>query len=259
MILTKLRDFFRTAWSDHVNSIAVAAGLAAIVGAIYGAFQVLDTVIESRVKKQTEVHTELLSALFVQRATSPYNAARRYSEIYLKSKTEYYPKDLREALVTALLDSIADSGFPEEFQNIAEQIEQDKNVSLQRYNLNTLAHIYIQLGYADRAIDILRKAIARVEQGNSRPRQALAESHWLLALAHLSNDKVDSAVDEILIANRTKPDSYRINDLIFSDEAAVENYISDSSTFERMKVVNSRLPLALLELSEKLRKRTAVP
>lgn len=258
MILMKLTEFFKSVWSEKAHAISVAASLVAIVGASYGAFQIVDAAIESRVRKQTEVHTELLSALFVQRANSPYNAAKRYSEIYIKSKKEYYPRDLREALVTALIDSISESGFPEEFQDIVEQIEKDNIVSLQRYSLNALAHIYIQIGDADRAIAILRKAIDRVELNNFRPKQVLAESHWLLALSYLSNDRVSPAVEEFLLANQLKPESYRVSDLFLADESAVERYITDFSIFERMKIRNKRLPLALLEFSTQLQQRIAV-
>lgn len=257
MSLTNMRDFLRSAWSNQVNIISVAGGIIAIVGAIYGAVQYLDNAIESKVKKQTEVHTELLSALFVQRAMSPYNAAKRYRDIYVKSANEDYPSDLREALVTALLESVADSGFPEEFQNIAEKIEQDKQVSLQRYNLNALAKIYIQLGYADRAIDVLKRAIGRVEVGNSNPRQNLAEAHWLLTLSYLTNNEISSAVDEFLLANQIKSESYRVSDVHFLDESAVEAYISDFQIFERMKIRNHKLPLSMLEFSAQLQKRTA--
>ena len=253
----KLREYIKAAWLDHVNVISVAAGLIAIVGAIYGAIQVLDSAINDRVKKQTEIHTELLSALFVQRANSPYNAARRYSEIYLKSKTEHYPQDLREALVTALLDSIVESGFPEEFQNIVEQVEQDKNISLQRYNLNAIASIYVQLGYTNKSIETLNKALARIELGNSRPKQVLAESHWLLSLSHLSDGHVEPAVNEFIEANRLKPDSFKINDLLFENINDVNSYIADFAIFERMNIKNPKLASQLLEFSSKLKQKMA--
>lgn len=254
----KLREYIKSAWANHVNIISVVAGLIAIVGATYGAIQVLDSTINDRVKKQTEIHTELLSALFIQQANSPYNAAKRYSEIYLKSKKEYYPQDLREALVTALLESIAGSGFPEEFQNIVEQIEQDKNISLQRYNLNAMAAIYIQLGFTNKSIEILNKAVARIELGNSRPKQILAESHWLLALSHLSDGHVEPAVDEFIEANRLKPDNYKINDLLFENENAVRSYITDFALFERMNLKNSKLQTQFLEFSKKLKQKISV-
>lgn len=253
---SKIKKYIMAVWSDHANSISVVAGLIAIIAAIYGTIQFVDSVIDKRVKKRTEIHTELLSALFVQQANSPYNAARRYSEIYQRTKSEHYAQDLREALVTGLLQSIADSGFPEEFQNIVEQIEQDKNVSLQRHNLNAIAAIYIQLGYTEkRSLEILNDAVKRVELGNSEPKQTMAESHWLLSLSHLSNGNVKRAVSEFLKANRLKPDNYRIKDLLLEDLESVNVYVSDFSIFERIAKKNTNLPNHLLEFSEALRKK----
>jgi len=251
----KIKEYIRTIWKDHANTISIAASLIAIVAAIYGTIQFLDSVIEKRVKKQTEIHTELLSALFVQQTNSPYNAARRYSEIYQKSKNKYYAQDLREALVTGLLESIADSGFPEEFQNIVEQIEKDQNVSLQRDNLNAIAAIYIQLGYTEkRSIRILIDAVNRVEKGNAQPKQSIATSHWLLTLSHLSNGDIVPAVTEFLKANSLKPDSYRIDDLQFETLKDIEIYITDFPIFERIAIKNKKLTIHLLEFSKRLEK-----
>lgn len=210
--------------------------------------------IDDRVKKITEVHTELLSALSVQQANSPYNAARRYSDIYQKTKSEYYPQDLREAIVSGLLQSIAESGFPEEFENIVEQIETDKNVSLQRADLNAIAAIYIQLGYTEnRSLDILKKAVKRVEVGNPMPKQTMADSHWLMSLSYLSNGEIDNAITEFVKANSLKSDNYRIEDLIFEDLDSVRVYITDFMIFERMEKKNANLSQDLLKFSEKLK------
>lgn len=249
----KLKAYFSTVWTNHATSISVIGGIIAIVTAVYGLSKFVDSVIDERVIKRMEVHTEMLSALFVQQANSPYNAARRYRDVYVKTKSEYYPQDLREALVTGLLESINDSGFPEEFENIVEQINSDENVSLQRHHLNNIAAIYIQLGYTEeRSVKVLEKAIKRVEKGNAVPKQTMAESHWLLCLSYLTNGKIEEALAEFRQANRLKPDNYRLEDLTFEDENSVRIYVTDFSIFERMELKNKDLVQDLLKFSKKM-------
>ena len=155
----KIKAYFAAVWADHATTISVIGGIIAIITALYGTSNFIDSVIDDRVKKRTEVHTDLLSALFVQQTNSPYNAARRYRDIYQKTKSEYYPQDLREALVSGLLQSIAESGFPEEFENIVEQIETDKNVSLQRTDMNAIAAIYMGVAPMERIKSAAKRGV----------------------------------------------------------------------------------------------------
>lgn len=240
-------------WTKHASAISVGASIIAIIVALTGAFQYVNTTIERTVKEQTKVYTELLTAIFVQQANSPYDAARRFRKIYESENARHYTQDLREALVTGLLQSIADSGFPEEFEGTVEAIREDKLVSLQRFDLNNIGAIYIQLGYTKhKAIEVLSMAADRIERGNEEPKTTKATSHWLLALAYLANGDVDEAALEVKKANALKPDNFRLQDLKLITIDDAKEYIRDFTIFERIEIKNADLPNLLVQLSSRL-------
>lgn len=240
-------------YKNHVEHMAATtAVIGALITVIYGGYQFGISTINEKIKSETSSHAELLTAQFIENSGAYYSAAQRYREIYKKSKKESYPQDVHQAIASSFLQAIANSGYVEEFQNWANQIAQDKDISLQKNDLNILALIYIKLGTPKLAIETLEKSLSMVVRSNMDSRITTAESHWFLTLAYLELSDTNKAIKEFEIATSLNPLNFRTEDLIFKKMDDIEAYIANDDIWERIKISNQNLAKNLWEFSNQL-------
>jgi tetratricopeptide (TPR) repeat protein len=194
---------------------------------------------------------EFITGIAFHQISYDYNAATRLSKLYYKFRKNE-DVDLMTPLVTALLEAIAECGYPEDFINTIEQIQKDNLTPLQKRNLNEIGLIYLDLGQLDKAENILKYASSLIEAAYPPTKEIDAIIQWRLTLLCLTKNNIDGAISSYTKAATLSPNNFKKRDFVFDTKDEAIAYTDSNQHFQRLKIQNPEFAIRLYELSAKI-------